>query len=353
MKVVVEYVRVAGEISSKALQASSYRGTGNSMIVHMITSTHHYISLFGTGCNASSISMPSIAALTAFAASLAAKLVKVALDHTQRVIFAAAHSMYLKRHGAVQLEEHTVAVPERSSSIIASAVQYLEPAIQVNPQLSETVRERVEDILLMLLDCMASGVLNNVRTSQQLVEMLRDARYTRDFMLPALQKSCSCVFGSCDTSASPLISDAAGELELLASCAFARPVVAKISRILSAGFTGSPMFFGALSIRDYVPQVPRAISCAARVQHRSLWSSISLHCPSLCSSISLHCPSLCSSISLHCPVADSVRPCRGDSLLQLWGVAGGFFQGFGVALGDRAALCFAAAAAEHRKLPAA
>jgi hypothetical protein len=209
--------------------------------------------------------MSTINHLTGFASSLAAKLVKVALDHVQGVIFNAAHQMYLKRSDAVQLEEHSVAVPERSSSILASVVQYLAPAIQVNPQLSETVWERVEDILLMLLDCMATGVLNSVRSSEQLVDMLRDARYIRDFMLPALQKSCNDVLGNRDTSVSPLIADAAGELELLVSCAFSRPVVANVTKFLKAGFTGSPMFAGALCVRDYVPQVTvTPFSCAKR-----------------------------------------------------------------------------------------
>ena len=107
----------------------------------------------------------------------------------------------------------------------------------------------------MLLDCMATGVLNSARSSEQLVDMLRDARYTRDFMLPALHKSCNDVLGNRDTSASPLISDAARELELLVSCAFSRPVVANVTSILKSGFIGSPMFAGALCVRDYVPQV--------------------------------------------------------------------------------------------------
>jgi hypothetical protein len=265
MKVANEYVRVAAEISSKALLPSAYRGIGNAMIIHMITSTHHYFSAFGSGNSASSVDMSTINHLTGFASSLAAKLVKVALDHVQGVIFNAAHQMYLKRSDAVQLEEHSVAVPERSSSILASVVQYLAPAIQVNPQLSETVWERVEDILLMLLDCMATGVLNSVRSSEQLVDMLRDARYIRDFMLPALQKSCNDVLGNRDTSVSPLIADAAGELELLVSCAFSRPVVANVTKFLKAGFTGSPMFAGALCVRDYVPQVTvTPFSCAKR-----------------------------------------------------------------------------------------
>jgi hypothetical protein len=255
MKVASEYVRVAGEISSKALLPAAYRGIGNSMIIQMITSTHQYFSVFGSGNHASGIDMSTINHLTGFASSLAVKLVKVALDHVQGVIFNAAHIMYLKRSDAAQHEEHSVAVPERSSSILASVVQYLAPAIHVNPQLSETVWERVEDILLMLLDCMATGVLNSVRTREQLVDMLRDARYTRDFLLPALQKSCNDVLGNRDTSASPLISDAAGELELLVSCAFSRPVVANVTKILKTGFVGSPMFAGALCVRDYVPQV--------------------------------------------------------------------------------------------------
>jgi hypothetical protein len=125
----------------------------------------------------------------------------------------------------------------------------------------------VEDILLMLLDCMATGVLSSVRSSEQLVDLLRDARYIRDFMLPALQKSCNDVLGNRDTSVSPLISDAAGELELLVSCAFSRPVVANVTKILKAGFTGSPMFAGALCVREYVPQVTVSLFYA-RCMHR-------------------------------------------------------------------------------------
>jgi hypothetical protein len=266
MKVAAEYVRVAGEISSKALVPSAYRGIGNAIIIHMITSTHQYFSAFGSGNRASSIDMSTINHLTGFASSLAVKLVKLALDHVQGVIFNAAHLMYLKRPDAVQLEEHSVAVPERSSSILASVVQYLAPAISVNPQLCETVWERVEEIMLMLLDCMATGVLNSVRTSEQIVDMLRDARYTRDFMLPTLQKSCNDVLGNRDTSASALISDAAGELELLVSCAFSRPVVANVTKMIKSGFTGSPMFAGALCVRDYVPQVSGAVD-----ELRLLW----------------------------------------------------------------------------------
>jgi hypothetical protein len=151
MKVAAEYVRVAGEISSKALLPSAYRGIGNSMIIQMITSTHHFFSVFGSSNHSSGIDMSAINCLTGFASSLAVKLVKVALDHVHGVIFNAAHLMYLKRSDAVQHDEHSVAVPERSSSILASVVQYLAPAIQVNPQLSETVWERVEVQLLPLI----------------------------------------------------------------------------------------------------------------------------------------------------------------------------------------------------------
>ena len=172
--------------------------------------------------------------------------------------------MYLKRTNSVQLEQHSVAVSERSSAILASAVQYLAPAIQVNPQLSETIWERVEDMLLMLLDCMATGVLNGDRSSEQLVDMLRDARHTRDFMLPALLKGCNDVLGNRDSSVSPLISDAAGELELLVGCAFSRPVVANVTKILKCGFTGSPMYAGAICVRDYVPQVNSEAVALAR-----------------------------------------------------------------------------------------
>jgi hypothetical protein len=264
MKVASEYVRVAGEISSKALLPSAFRGIGNTMIINMVTSTHQHFSVFGSGNHSSSLDMCTINHLTGFVSSLAVKLVKVALDHVQGVIFNAAHAMYLKRTDSVQLEQHSVAVSERSSAILASAVQYLAPAIQVNPQLSETIWERVEDMLLMLLDCMATGVLNGDRSSEQLVDMLRDARHTRDFMLPALLKGCNDVLGNRDSSVSPLISDAAGELELLVGCAFSRPVVANVTKMLKCGFTGSPMYAGAICVRDYVPQVNSEAVALAR-----------------------------------------------------------------------------------------